>query len=206
MRKILFILMVLLCGAMCNVAAQDMRMLFLNAPDEVFPLLTKNNRADCVDYVDAGMKAIVTNRLGGVSSLEALTGDYLYVQSSSSSWIEARLLPFNKDSIICVVKGVSAEAADSRLLFYDRMWNRLDDEAMFEQPAIVDFFVQEDSAACYAEKCDIYLVKYSLSKDECMLKAEYTMPSYMSDDDARTISKLLRPIVYRWNGKRFIKE
>ena len=106
MRKLLFILTIVVCGLLQEAAAQEMRSLFLNAPDEVFPLLTRNNRADCIDYIDAGMEAHVTNRLGGTTSLTRLAGDYLYMQTSSSSWIEARLLPFEGDMLICLVKGI----------------------------------------------------------------------------------------------------
>lgn len=206
MRNYLFILIVLVCGLLQGAAAQDMRSLFLNAPDEVFPLLTGNNRADCIDYVDAGMEARVTNRLGGTSRLKRMTDWYFHMCVSSASWIEARLLPFEGDTLICMVRGVEAEAADSRLLFYDSKWNRLDTDRFFSEPAIADFFLSADSAVRYAERCDIYLVKYSLSPDEALLRAEYTMPAYMNVDDAAMVAPLLRVLKYRWDGKRFLRE
>lgn len=206
MRKLLFILTIVVCGLLQEAAAQEMRSLFLNAPDEVFPLLTRNNRADCIDYIDAGMEANVTNRLGGTTCLTRLAGDYLYMQTSSSSWIEARLLPFEGDMLICLVKGIEAEAADSRLLIYDSKWNRLDTGRFLKEPEIADFFLSADSAARYAERCDIYLVKYSLSRDEESLKVEYTMPAYMNVADAGIIAPLLRTLVYRWDGKQFVRE
>ncbi|MBP3408326.1 MAG: DUF3256 family protein [Bacteroidaceae bacterium] len=205
MKKFLFILIAVVCCALQG-AAQDMRSLFLNAPDEIFPLLTKSNRADCIDYIDAGMEARVTNRLDGTSSLKKLTDDYFYMQASSSSWCEAKLFPLAGDTLICMIKGVEAEAADSRLLFYDSRWNRLDAEAFFEEPAIADFFLSADSAERYAERCDIYLVRYSFSHDKVTLKAEYTMSAYMNVDDAAVVAPLLRVLTYRWDGKRFIRE
>lgn len=206
MRKLLFILTVFVCGAMQGVVAQDMRSLFLDAPDEVFPLLTNSSRADCVDYVDAGMEARVTNRLDGTSILRALTRDYMYVETSASSWLEAALLPSGGDTLVCVVKGVRAEAADSRLLFYDRSWRPLLGDSLFYEPMIDDFFASADSAARYSGKCDIYLVKYSLAAGGGTLVAEYTMPAYMNDEDASIVAPLLRTLTYRWNGKRFVRE
>lgn len=205
MKKFLFILLAIVCCAHQS-AAQDMRSLFLNAPDEIFPLLTKSNRADCIDYIDAGMEARVTNRMDGTSHLKKLTGDYFYMQASSSSWYEAKLLPLGGDTLICMIKGVEAEAADSRLQFYDSGWNRLDAEAFFNEPAIADFFLCADSAARHAQLCDIYLVKYSFSQDEGLLNAEYTMPAYMNVDDAAVVAPLLRVLTYRWDGKCFIRE
>ena len=205
MKKLLFILIAVVCCALQG-AAQDMRSLFLNAPDEIFPLLTRSNRADCIDYIDAGMEARVTNRLDGTSSLKKLTDDYFYMQVSSSSWCEAKLFPLAGDTLICMIKGVEAEAADSRLLFYDSKWNRLDADTVFREPAITEFFLSADSAARHAGLCDIYLVKYSFSQDDKALKAEYTMPAYMNVDDAAVVAPLLRVLTYRWDGKRFIRE
>lgn len=205
MKKLLFILIAIVCCVLQS-AAQDMRSLFLNAPDEIFPLLTRSNRADCIDYVDAGMEARVTNRLDGTSHLNKLTDDYFYMQVSSSSWCEAKLLPLGDDTLICMIKGVEAEAADSRLQFYDSKWNRLDADTFFREPAIAEFFLSADSAARHAGLCDIYLVKYSFSRDDKVLKAEYTMPAYMNVDDAAVVAPLLRVLTFRWDGKRFIRE
>lgn len=204
MRRLFLILTVFVCTM--HGAAQNMRSLFLNAPEEVFPLLTGNNRADCVDYIEAGMKAFAVNRLGGTSYLRELAADYFYLDTSGSSWVEAMLLPFGSDSIICMVKGVKAEAADSRLLFYDREWNPLSVAQYLQEPEVTEFFISPDSAGLYAEKCDIYLVKYSLSPKDASLKAEYTMPSYMNVDEAAALQPLLRPVSYKWNGRRFVKE
>lgn len=206
MRKLLFISLLLLCCGVNVLHAQGMRALFMSAPDGMFPLLTMNNRADCVDYIDAGMEAKVSNRLGGVCRMKALTADYLLLEPSSVSSVQAKCLPYGGDTIVCVVKSVKAEVAGSRVEFYDTKWNRLSDADFFDAPAIVDFFISPDSAAHYADRCDIYLVQMSLSGKENILTAEYTMPGYMNESDAILIKPLLRGIVYRWNGKRFVKE
>ena len=54
--------------------------------------------------------------------------------------------------------------------------------------------------------CDIYLVKLTLSPTEETMVAEYTMPHYMNDSDAKAVQPLLRPVVYRWQGGVFVKE
>ena len=82
MRKLLFISLLLLCCGVNVLHAQGMRALFMSAPDGMFPLLTMNNRADCVDYIDAGMEAKVSNRLGGVCRMKALTADYMLLEPS----------------------------------------------------------------------------------------------------------------------------
>ncbi|MBR5828616.1 MAG: DUF3256 family protein [Bacteroidaceae bacterium] len=206
MKKIFIILAVMFCCAGQELCAQGMRSLFLNAPDELFPLLTRNGRADCVDYIDAGMEATVANVLGGVCRMKVLTDDFVEIEPSGASSMQVRMLPAGGDTLLCVVNTVKAEAADSRISFYTKGWEKVPAKGLFEAPAIKDFFVSADSAALYVDRCDIYLVRLALSKDENTLTAEYTMPDYMAESDSALIKPLLCRIVYRWNGKKFVRE
>lgn len=201
MKKLLFLIVWMLAGV---VSAQDMRTIFMDAPEELFPLLTKGLRADFVDYIDAGMTAKVTNRLDGVSVLEELDDDYLRLAMTASSTVQMKLLPFESDTVICVVNTVRAESADSRISFYNKAWKKLDGDGMFKSPQVKDFFTSPDSA--YIDMCDIYLVSLMLSPVNNTLVAEYTMPSYMNIDDAKKVKPLLRKLVYRWDGECFVIE
>ena len=75
MKKIVLIITVMFLT--CNGFAKDLRTLFADMPDSIIPLLTKSNRMDCVDYMESGMKAVVTNRLGGTTEMLSLDKDYL---------------------------------------------------------------------------------------------------------------------------------
>ena len=204
MRKLLFFVILLFGGAMTMASAQDMRTIFLNAPDKIFPLLTGNDRADLVDFIEADMRAKVSNRLDGASELHELGNDYLLLATTASSTMQMKLLPLNGDTIICVVKTVKAEAADSRICFYDKEWNPIDTGSMFSFPSIVDFFTSATDE--FVDVCDIYLVSLTLSAADNSLVAEYTMPAYMNVDDAKRVKPLLRKLTYRWNGERFVIE
>lgn len=203
MKKILLILL-LLCGIVFSSQAQNMRTLFMDAPDTVFPLLPRNARADCVDFADAGMEYPVTNLLGGNSVLKKLTDEYLFLQSTSVSSVEMKKLPMGDSFVICVVKSVSAEATDSRVCFYNSNWEKIDTSSLFTAPSIEDFFFDEEEHIL--DLCDIYLVMLKLDAHSNTLVAEYTMPDYMNIDDARKVRALLKNITYRWNGERFVKE
>jgi hypothetical protein len=157
-----------------------------------------------VDYVDAGMTARVTNSLDGSSTLEELAADYMRLAVTASSTMQLKLLPLQGDTVICMVKSVNAEAADSRIYFYDKEWNMLDGRALFVYPSINDFFASATDAAIWSDACDIYLVSLTLSAGDNTLVAEYTMPEYMNVDDAAKVKPLLRKLVYRWSGERFV--
>ncbi len=203
MRKSLLIIL-LLCAAVLQMRAQEMRTIFLEAPDSIFPLISKSYRADMVDYIDAGMTAKVNNSLDGTSVLEGLAPDFMRLAVTASSTMQLKLLPLENDTVICVVKSVVAEAVDSRIYFYDKEWNALDGAGLFCFPSIGDFFVS--SADEYVDMCDIYLVSLTLSAADNTLVVEYTMPAYMSVDDAQRVKPLLRKLVYCWNGERFVRQ
>lgn len=202
--RMLILLLFMLCCMLSSAQAQDIRAMFMNAPDSVLPLLPRNVRADCIDFADAGMSYPVSNKLDGKSTLKKLTDDYLLLQSTGISTVEMKMLPFRDSFVICVVNTVYAEAADSRIAFFNNDWQRIDDESLFKAPLIRDFFDVADEKA--VDMCDIYLVSLNLCPDDESLVAEYTMPNYMNEDDARKVCPFLKKIVYRWNGEGFVME
>ena len=202
--KKLFIITVVFLLAVADGAAQSMREVFINAPDSVLPLLTRVNREDCVDFLDAGMRAAVTNRLDGKSELLSITDNYLELRSSEYSTVQMRLFPLAGDTVVAVVKNVCAEACDSRISFYKSDWEPC--AVSFARPPIADFFLSADSAARYMPKCDIYLVKLTMSPTDETIVAEYTMPQYMNKEDSVAVAPCLRPLLYRWQGGAFVRE
>lgn len=204
MKRRITIISFALCCMLSAAIAQDMRSLFLTAPEQLLPLLPYNPRADLVDYAEAGMAAKVNNALGGVSTLTELKSDYLLLETTASSTVQMKLLPTGNGNIICVVKSVRAEVEDSRISFYDCSWNELAAEGFFEAPCIRDFFIPSDSLDRYIDICDIYLVSLKLKSGDNTLTAEYTMPGYMSEEDAAAVTPLLRKKVYRWENGRFV--
>ena len=190
----------LFCG---SAQAQDLRALFIEMPDTLLPLLTDNDRRDMIDFWDARMSASVVNRLDGKSRITALTDDFLSVELSRSSSMQIKMLNVEGGgTLLCIVNTVGAEAYDSRIHFYNSRWERVDG-LKFAMPSIVDFFLPSDSVDKALAVSDIYLVKLSLSADSDSLKAEYTMPLYMSRSDSARVAPQLRPLFYRWTGKRF---
>ena len=91
-------------------AQTRMRDVFASAPDSVFPLLTRNNRLDCIDFVENKMPARVKNRLDEVVELQSLTDHYLCLRTSERSQVEMRLL---SDSLFCLVNTYEGPAPDS---------------------------------------------------------------------------------------------
>ena len=92
-----------------------LRDVFRQMPDSLMPTLTQNNRIDFLDFLDAGMKAEVKNRLGGTSVMMTLTADSLSLQVSPALRVDMLLLPLAEpiDSMNQVVVVGETFLADS---------------------------------------------------------------------------------------------
>ena len=209
MRKIKLLLWCLCCTM--SVWAQNMKSVFVSMPDSIAPLFTKVNKEDCIDFLDSGMKAVVTNRFGKKSEMKVLSDDYVLVQSTESSTLEMKLLRLNDSiKVVCMVKTVCASACDSEIHFYTSDWNKeLAVTDFLVMPDIDMFFLSSDSAFddydLIRKKVDMHLVKVSLSKDDASLTFIYTTPDYLNKDDREKLLPYLRkePIVLKWQDGKF---
>ena len=119
-----------------------MSSLFKEMPDSLMPYLSRNNRLDMVDFMEANMKAEVTNLLEGKSCMTALTSDSLSIRMNDVLQVEIRLFPSDEvaDSskqmirvrrIYTINKNQTASIVD----IYDAAWQLL--RSYVEQSALL---------------------------------------------------------------------
>ena len=82
--------------------AQNVREIFKTMPDSLAPYLSVNNRLDMMDFVDAGMKAIVTNQLGGDTEMTFLSDDSLSVKMNSAFLLDLKLQKQDTTTVVCL--------------------------------------------------------------------------------------------------------
>ena len=70
--------------------AQSVREAFKAMPDSLVPYLTANNRLDLMDFMDAKMKAVIDNALGGQTEMTFLADDSLSISMSDALTIELK--------------------------------------------------------------------------------------------------------------------
>lgn len=212
-------LMFLLCVAVSGMAQQKIRTVFVNMPDSVLPMLTKVNRADCIDFLDCNMKAEVRNRMGGNSEMTGLTDDWLTMKLTSQSSVEMKLLPMSDSlQLVAMIHTVCGKACDSRIRFYSTAWEPLSTEKYFASwPESHDFLpdtissVAEDTLgelwSDFRKKADICLLTASFSPEQPLLYFEYATPEYMDSEDAMKLRPLLKNnrICYEWKAGRFVR-
>ena len=163
MKKcLLLFLLSVVCSQLSVVKAQTrIRDIYAAAPDSIFPLLTKNNRLDQIDFRENNMPAIVKNKFDNHSELLALTDKYLKLQLSERCIVEMRLLT---DSTFCMVQTYNAPASDSRICFFDTNWNELPQS--IETPSVDDFLSEDiDTDTRFALQA-LPLIKASLSESD----------------------------------------
>ncbi len=161
MRKLLLLLLVL-NGQWSTLFAQPrIRDIYAEAPDSIFPLLTKNNRLDQIDFRENNMQAVVKNKFDDHSELLVLNEKYLKLKRSEHCIVEMRLFA---DSTFCMVETYNAPAPDSRIRLFDTSWNELPQR--IERPAVDDFFSDDIDIDVRLALQALPLIKVSLSEDD----------------------------------------
>lgn len=139
-RNVLFILFIFTFSI--TVFAQEVRMrdVFAQMPDSILPMITKNNRLDCIDFIENNMPAQVKNMVDEPIELVALTDDYLKLVMSKVSQAEMKLLKASDTTlVVCMVRTYEGPVKDSSIDFYTTDWQRLKTLTVTE-PAIEDYF------------------------------------------------------------------
>jgi hypothetical protein len=162
MKNFLFLLLLsVVCCQWSVVKAQPrIRDIYAEAPDSIFPLLTKNNRLDQIDFRENNMQAIVKNKFDAHSELLVLNERYLKLQLSERCLVEMRLLT---DSTFCMVQTYSAPASDSQVRLFDTKWNEL---KVLERPAVEEFLSEDLDVDTRQSLQALSLIKARLDEED----------------------------------------
>ncbi len=202
---ILFVFAFLTLFSSAKVEAQNMSTLFLSMPEDLLYNLNNEMRRDLIDLIAAGNKATVSNIMGGTSELKTLTGDYILLQNTSSSTIEAKILSLVDSSrVICVISTIFSPVADSRVEFYSLKWE-LQKGNFFTPPTPVDFMIKltKEEQQKVLSLFDAVFMQYTLSSVTTQLTATLTSLKYLSEEHQTEVKPYLKDnrLNFQWNGK-----
>lgn len=208
MKKIVLLCFLIACAISLN--AQDAKSVFINIPDSLSPLLTKVNREDFADFLESNMKAQVKNKMDKMSEMKVLTKNYLFLQTTSQSSFQMKLLQLNDTTkIICVIYTVCGPVGDSRILFYTSDWKELSLKDYIDMPRMESFFLTPNPAKIEEYNnaripLDFYLLKADLSKDNNDIAFTFTSPEYLDESSAKVLEPFLKKgLTYVWKEGRF---
>lgn len=201
MRSIILLAMALTgLNAFSQIKAKD---IFSAAPDSIFPLLTTNNRLDCIDLIEHGRKATVKNKMDQKVEMTVLTESYLQIRSSARSLAEIKVL---NDSTFCLINTCMGPAPDSRISFFNKGWEPR--KVDFPMPQVTDFWTAVPDSlardARFAQRSleDIPLIQISADKDSHVLTLTL-QTSELSGKEKEIAQKYVQPLHYNWTGKAF---
>lgn len=208
--RILYTCLVLMAAIVGVDARTPMRNWLVAMPDSTLSLLTKNNRLDFIDFYDAKMEAIVTNRMEGKSRMDTLTDDFVLINYTKSAEVAMKLLPVNDTAeVLCMVTTMNAGVDDSRIAFFDSQWNELDAADYIEVPCMDDFRteLQNDSLKWIWSKMDVFFRTFHLCAQDTGLKCVLTATDYLSEEDREVVAPYVRkdPIIYRWTDGKYVR-
>ena len=192
-RILLFSIFVFAVSAVCP--AQKISEVFASAPYDVLPLMTRNNRLDCIDFIENNMEARVKDRFDNDVVLEEMTADYLRLVTSKVSSTEMKIV----DGRVYVSETCMGPAADTQVKVYDSKWNLI---KVVSRPE-VEAFIRTDAklgaderVRLIAEAKILTLIKGSLSKTDNTLTWELQTDEF-TRDMKKAADKCLQPVVVR---------
>ena len=118
-----------------NINAQrKMAALFKEMPDSILSVLTKNNRLDMIDFMDAKMKAQVTNLLDGKSEMTMLADDSLKIKMSDVMSVKMMVVDAKEEydsckQVVCMISTYTIPSTgdyESIVNYYSVKWHPLE--------------------------------------------------------------------------------
>ena len=205
MKRILSIILLLMALLPSTGFSRTIADLFAIEPGTIFPLLTRTNRLDMVDYYNSGQMVAVPNNLAGESRLLELDSTYLKVQTSGSRVVEMLLRQAGKDTVITVIETVMTPVPDSRLTQWNVHWQRFTSEKLFMLPGIDDFIVKKMSSELRADlqAAMIFpLIQLTFKGDNhATIEASHGLDRFLAPDEYKRFAPYLKPTIsYRFDG------
>ncbi len=147
---------------------------FANAPDSIFPLLTRNNRLDCLDFAEGNVTMEVNNLASGQTRIDSITHDYLRIQMTPRSRVELRMLQATEQmpQRICMIHTCMGPAEDSHVTLYGTDWTLL---GQVERPKADEFIDDSLEREARGILTDLSLMRATFSEGGDSLI--WTMPT-----------------------------
>lgn len=205
MSRLLTIITLLTALLPSTASARTIADLFGIEPGTIFPLLTRTNRLDMVDYYNSGQVVDIVNNLSGDSRLLELDSTYLKVQTSNSRVVEMLMRTAGKDTVITVIETVMTPVPDSRLTQWNVHWQRFTSDKLFSMPAIDDFIVGKMPHELRLDLQDqmiFPLIRLTFTGEKHdIIEASHGLEQFLAPSEYKRFAQYFKPSIrYRFNG------
>ena len=205
MKRFLSILFLSLALLPLTGTARTIADFFASEPGNIFPLLTRTNRLDMVDYYNSGQMVAIGNNLAGDSKLLELDSAYLKVQTSPSRMVEMLMRTVGKDTVITVIETVMTPVPDSRITQWNSHWQRYTSDRLFAMPSIDDFIVKKMPSELRADLQDAMIFPLIAltfkGENHDTIEATHGLEQFLAPSEFKRFASYLKPsLTYRFNG------
>lgn len=182
---------------------------FVSAPVRIFPTIDHMTRLDMLDYFRAGSDKASANLVGGEARVLVDEPERLVVKTSGVSEYELTILPapsYEGGKILMLTRTLSVPAKDSTVKFYTVGWNEID--GLFKVPVLDDWMLPEASKnrADVENAVPFVLARLEYSPGDRTVTLTNNLSDYIPEEQLGIAQGSIRKsIVYRWNGKKFVK-
>lgn len=210
MRSRLIILVIAAALASAHIAAAQGSLidsLFAHVPTTALSLLDRTARLDMLDLYNHGMDARAENVYGGQSIMTSKTADALTLRTTDVSTWQMKLLPADGDTLIACVHTVTAGAAGSEVVLYNKAWQPTSVKA--PRPKLDEFMVSpSDSISLSRIRRARTLIEGAPiearwnSEGAPVLTYNVSLGS-LGDEDRQRVASCLKQLSYGWSNGRF---
>lgn len=186
---------------------------FVEAPPEVFQLVSPNTRMDMIDYYKAGMDRVSANEAGGECVLLGLEPESATLKAGTDIAYQFFVLEGKGKPYIGVIETLSTPGDESVVRFYTSDWRPVDPvrKGLFVAPRLTDWMATDDkqTKAEAAETLPFILTSYAYDPATRTLTATNNMGSYYHPTDTPEVLEHVRhTITYKWDAKKeaFVRE
>lgn len=195
----IFILFTLHFSLFASFAQLRMRDMFASMPDSMLAMMTKNDRLDCIDFIENNMKASVRNKLDQYVELKQLTADYLLLETSELSRVEMKMISQSDSTcLLYVVRTYCGAAADSYVECFNQDWQPV--QHVCSRPSVEAFFPslpteQNDALqGALLSLQDLTLLQGRLSADTPTLTWKIALDE-LSKDEKKAAQEFVQPVM-----------
>ena len=206
MPRFVLLYILILCSAL-PLRAGLIDSLFINAPQDVLPLLGQTERLDLLDLYDYRLKAEVENRLGGRSLLEYKDSCMLRLRVSDAESWEMHCVQGEGGVLLICLNSVRAGGEMTRLSAYNLSWQPI--KLAFPKPdckhfltaAPADSLTDADLSAFHALLPALPVAASWQEGNRLQLRID---ASALATDLRRAARLCLRPLTYEYRKGAFV--
>jgi len=195
-----------------SIFSQKIDKLYVNMPEILNSILSKQNRLELVENYKAHQSDSVTNRFQNQSHLILLDvlNQHIVVKNTASSTFDMKVLTLADSTLaIGIIRTVCAPVCQSSIEFYDTAWSKI--PLQFKMPKAIEWLNQKSFPV---EKLDlnwgknlmnVSFVSLSFSSDNQQIKAVNNTLGFLSNVDRKTIQPYVieKPIFFKLKNKRW---